>query len=111
MDMHGIAADLRYGARMLAKRPGTTALAILALAMGIGLTTMMFSIVDGAILRGLPFDEGQRLMRIARVQATRPDDSRDVPSDDFLDWRDRQQVFTEVAAFDTPPCAVTNEGL
>ena len=48
--------DLRYGARMIVKRPGTSAIAIVALALGIGLTTTMFSIVQGVILRGLPFD-------------------------------------------------------
>ena len=55
--MIDVAKDLRYGVRMLRKRPGTSALAAAALALGIGLTTTMFSIVDGAFLRGLPFED------------------------------------------------------
>ena len=53
--------DLRVGFRMLLKRPGTSAIAVLALALGIGLTTTMFSIVQGAFMRGLPFEESERL--------------------------------------------------
>ena len=54
--------DLRYGARMMVKRPGTSAIAIIALALGIGLTTTMFSIVEGVLLRGLPFPESDRIL-------------------------------------------------
>ena len=52
--------DVRYVVRMIAKRPGTSAIAIVALALGIGLTTTMFSIVQGVILRGLPFEAGDQ---------------------------------------------------
>src|SRR5262245_1496929 len=62
-----ILSDLRFGARMIIKRPGTSALAIIALALGIGLTTTMFSIVQGAFLRGLPFPESDRLYHLGRI--------------------------------------------
>ena len=52
--MGGWWQDLRYAVRMIAKHPGASALAVVALALGIGLTTTMFSIVQGAVLRGLP---------------------------------------------------------
>ena len=49
--------DFKYGLRMLLKRPGTSAIAVVALGLGIGLTTTMFSIIQGAILRGLPVED------------------------------------------------------
>ena len=64
--------DLRYGVRMIAKRPGTSAIAIVALALGIGLTTTMFSIVQGVILRGLPFAESERIAFISGPPCQRP---------------------------------------
>ena len=65
-------ADLKYALRMLIKRPGTTVLAIIALALGIGLTATMFSIVQGVILRGLPFDESEKILYVGRVNTTQP---------------------------------------
>ena len=62
--MTGLTRDLRYGIRMLAKNPGLSLAAVMAFALGIGLSTAMFSIVYGAILRGLPFEESERLMHV-----------------------------------------------
>ncbi|HEV3075235.1 MAG TPA: hypothetical protein VHB47_12510, partial [Thermoanaerobaculia bacterium] len=56
--------DLRYGGRMLAKAPGHTVAAAIALSLGIGLTTGMFSIVYGALWRGLPYPHSERLMAV-----------------------------------------------
>ena len=84
---------------MLLKRPGTSAIAVLALALGIGLTTTMFSIVQGAFLRGLPFEESDRIMSVGRVNATRPTNSLPTSAEDFLDWQASQQSFEPMAAF------------
>jgi len=107
MNMSGIFGDVRYGARMLLKRPGTSALAIVALALGIGLTTTMFSIVNGAILRGLPFEQSDRLVGVARAPIQEPGNDQGATADDFLDWRDRQQVFSEIAAFQSTSVVVS----
>jgi predicted permease len=88
--------DIRFGVRMLWKRPGTSLLAIAALALGIGLTTTMFSIVDAAFLRGLPFDEGDRIVALSRQQAGQQGLSR-VPPHDFADWRAVQHTFEDLA--------------
>ena len=56
-----LAADTRQTARALLKQPGLAIIAVLALTLGIGLTTMMFSIIQGAFLRGLPFDNADRI--------------------------------------------------
>ncbi|HYN10509.1 MAG TPA: ABC transporter permease [Vicinamibacterales bacterium] len=91
--------DLRYGARMIVKRPGTSAIAIIALALGIGLTTTMFSIVEGVILRGLPFPESDRIMYVARATVKQPDRRDNAPVHDFLDWRAQQKVFESLAGY------------
>src|SRR6185295_12397716 len=84
---------------MLLKRPGTSAIAVLALALGIGLTATMFSIVQGAFLRGLPFEESDRIMSVGRVNVTRPTNSLPVTAEDFADWQASQQSFEPLAAF------------
>jgi predicted permease len=91
--------DFRYGARMILKRPGTSGIAIVALALGIGLTAVMFSVVQGAILRGLPFEGGDRIMLVSRARLSEPGQRRSVPVDDLLDWRERQQSFEGLAAY------------
>ena len=57
--------DLRYGVRMLVKHKGFTAVAVLSLALGIGLTTAIFSLAYGILLRSLPYPEAERLVTIS----------------------------------------------
>jgi len=59
--------DIRHGVRMLIKSPGVSAIAVVALALGIGVTATMFSIVYGALLRGLPFEKADRTYAIRRI--------------------------------------------
>jgi predicted permease len=92
-------ADLRFGTRVLLKRPGTTALAVVALALGIGLTTTMFSIVQGAFLRGLPFPESERIYHLGRVRLQSTGNAGSLPPHDFADWVASQRVFEELGAF------------
>src|SRR5215471_17863670 len=96
--MTGLGRDFTQGWRALMARPGTSMLAILALALGIGLTTTMFSIVQGAILRGLPFEESDRIVSIGKATTGRPDSLDSVSVDDFLDWRRQQTSFEDLAA-------------
>ena len=93
--------DLRYGARLLRRSPGLSTISILALAMGIGLTTTMFSIVYGGILRGLPFEESERIMHLERNNVERDIESMEVTQHDFADWRAQQRSFSGLAAFYT----------
>jgi len=65
--MRRILDDLRFGLRMLTKAPGATLTVLVALSLGIGLTTLMFSLVVGAIVPTLPFENGERIVRISRV--------------------------------------------
>ncbi|MGH9837351.1 MAG: ABC transporter permease [Blastocatellia bacterium] len=91
--------DLRYGARMLMKKPGFTTIAVLTLALGIGAVTAIFSVVNGVLLRPLPFVGAERLVR---VYVTVPDRGvRSNPASwlNFADWRARSSVFDAMAAY------------
>ena len=76
-----------------------SAVAVLALALGIGLTTTMFSIVYGALLRGMPFPEADQLAAVARQNLSRGNGFMSAPVHDYLDYRAQQRSFTALAAF------------
>ncbi len=91
--------DVRYGVRLARRQPGLTLLAVMALTLGIGLTTLMFSIIQGAILRGLPFADADRLVAVSNTDSERPDITRlDVLPHDFVEWREAQTSFEVFAA-------------
>ena len=89
--------DLRYGLRMLAKNPGFTAVALLTLALGIGANTAIFSVVNGVLLRPLPYPEPGRLMLV--YERSREFGHLSVAYPNFLDWRRENHSFTDIAAF------------
>jgi putative ABC transport system permease protein len=97
--MTGLARDLRYGIRMLAKNPGLSLAAVLAFALGIGLSTAMFSIVYGAILRGLPFEEPERLVHIENNNPSKDQQSLEVFLQDYVEIRKRQKSFEDLGGF------------
>src|SRR3984957_13840576 len=87
--------DLRYGARMLRKNPGFTAIAVLTLALGIGANTEIFSFVHGVLLAPLPYHDASRLVvlnettpRVGTVSVSYPN---------FIDWRAQSRSFSEIA--------------
>jgi predicted permease len=99
--MESLWKDLRYSARMLLKTPGNTAVSVIALALGIGLTTTMFSITYGALHRGLPFEEPHRIMHLERNNLSEDIESMEVTMHDFQDWRAQQTSFEDIASFYT----------
>ena len=82
--------DLRYGVRMLWKSPGFTIVAVLTLALGIGANTAIFSVVNGVLLRPLPFRDPSRLVLIAE-KSSFPIISTSY--ENYLDWRDQSHSF------------------
>jgi putative ABC transport system permease protein len=108
--MSWLARDLRVGFRALRTRPGHTAASLIALGLGIGLTTATFSIVDGLLLRGLPFPEGERLMLLGSENPARGLHAAPVDLHDFADWARRQRSFEALAAFDIGTATLTTRG-
>ncbi len=91
--------DLRYGVRMLRKNPGFTCIAVLALALGIGANTAIFSVVDAILLKPLPYKNPDQLVVIWE-NATHLGFPKNTPSPaNFLDWREQSTVFNGMAAF------------
>jgi predicted permease len=91
--------DLRYGARMLLKNPGFTAIAVLALALGIGANTAIFSVVNTILLRPLPYKNPSQLVVIWE-NATHLGFPKNTPSPaNFLDWQKQNTVFEGMGAF------------
>jgi putative ABC transport system permease protein len=105
--MGGWWQDLRYAGRMVRKNPGASALAVVALALGIGLTTTMFSIVQGAILRGLPFEESEKIQYLSIVTPTTTGRGDAVSYHDFTDWRSLQTSFESLEGYVNAGMTVT----
>ena len=98
-DMHSVVSHIRYGVRMLIRRPGLAVTAVTSLALGIGLTTTMFSIVYVAVLRGLPFEDADDLVGLFRNRPAQGADFMGISIHDFQDWRAQQTSFEDIAAY------------
>ncbi len=100
--------DLRFGFRMLLKNPGFTAVAVLTLALGIGANTAIFSVINGVLLRPLPFHEPGRLAMLWTDDLKR--NLREVATayPNFLDWRNQSQTFADMAIFNGNPLVLTD---
>jgi predicted permease len=95
----GFAQDLRYGLRLLVRHPGFTTIAVLALALGIGANSAIFSVVNAILLRPLPYKSPDELVVIWE-NATHLGFPKNTPSPaNFLDWRQQNTVFTGMSAF------------
>ncbi|MGB8459598.1 MAG: ABC transporter permease [Candidatus Acidiferrum sp.] len=93
--MSKLLQDVRYAFRLLAKNPGFTAIAILTLALGIGANTAIFSVVNGVLLRPLPFRDPSRLVLIAE-KSSFPVISTSY--ENYMDWRDQSHSFESMEA-------------
>ncbi|HEX8653161.1 MAG TPA: ABC transporter permease [Pyrinomonadaceae bacterium] len=91
--------DVQYGIRMLVKNPGFTVVSVLALALGIGANTAIFSVVNAVLLRPLPYRDPDRLVFVLRTQP--PIMRGPISRPDFFEWQTQQKVFQEIAAYYT----------
>jgi predicted permease len=99
--------DLRYGARMLMKRPVFTLIAILTLALGIGANTAIFNIVNALLLRPIPsVVEEERLVNVGRTHEDAVFDSLSYP--DYMDYREQNTVFSGIAIYSKTPLHLSN---
>jgi len=110
--MQTLVHDLRYGVRVLLKSPGFTVVAVLTLALGIGANTAIFSIVNGVLLRPLPYRDPQLLLAVGEVETRSgqkvPQGSLSYP--DFADLRVRNRSFESVAAYYDNDLTLTGAG-
>jgi len=90
--------DLLHGIRLLYRRPGFTIAAVLSLALGIGLTTAVFTMLNAVVLRPLPYLQSERLMWMTEVLKKNSTDEVTI-TEHFLEWRDHNQSFTDLAAY------------
>jgi len=97
--MDAILRDIRYGIRSLIKSPGVTVFATLALTLGIGVTTTMFSIVYGALMKGLPYPEGSRIVEVNRNVPSRNIPRMDMPWAEYFDYQAQQHSFARMAGY------------
>ncbi|HKP87588.1 MAG TPA: ABC transporter permease [Blastocatellia bacterium] len=97
--MQTLRQDIRYGTRALLKYPGFTAVAVIALALGIGANTAIFSVVNSMLLRSLPFSEPDRLVQIWESNIKRGRTEMPASFPNFADWRDQNHVFEQVIAY------------
>ncbi|HLM25293.1 MAG TPA: ABC transporter permease, partial [Pyrinomonadaceae bacterium] len=100
--------DIRYGARMLLKNPGVTIIVIIALALGIGANTAIFSVVNAVLLRPLPYDEADRLVFLNEKSPVLDEMSISYPN--FTDWRNHNQSFEKIGVYNRASYNLTGTG-
>jgi putative ABC transport system permease protein len=91
--------DIRYAARMLMKNPGFTAVAVLTLALGIGVNAANFSVINSMLLRPLPFRDLDRLVAVWERIPTQGVERNEVSPANFLDWRAQSHAFEHISAY------------
>ncbi|MGA2075013.1 MAG: ABC transporter permease [Terriglobia bacterium] len=91
--------DLRFGLRVLRRSPGFTAVAVITLALGIGGTAVVFSLLDAVLLRPLPYPHSERLFRLFPLEGKRKRGVEQASYADFHDWQRQTRTFESLAAY------------
>lgn len=107
----GLAQDLRYGCRLLRRQPGFAAIAIATMALGIGATTMLFSVALGVLFEPLPWPDADRLVRVAETRQGRTGRvAGTVSNGTYLAWRDRPATIAGLGGWLTQTATMTGAG-
>jgi len=96
----GLAADLRQAVRLLRHRPGVAGLAVLMLALGIGLATTVFGVYNAVLLAALPYPDASRLVLLWEADRSSPDDTYIVAAPVYEDWRARQRTLAAMGIWE-----------
>jgi putative ABC transport system permease protein len=97
--MDNLLQDVRYGLRTLLRQPGFAATAILTLALGIGATTAIFSVVNAVVLRPMPFDAPDRVVVVTNLNLKTGNRNTTISGPDFFDWRAQARSFEVLSYF------------
>ena len=109
--MRALLQDVRYALRTLSKQPGFTLVAVVTLALGIGANTAIFSVIDAALLRALPYRAPGRLVHLWETKRSRDFEQREASYPDFLDWRAQgSEVFEGLAGYTPRPFTLADAG-
>lgn len=108
--MRTLFADLRYGLRLLRQSPSFAAIAILALALGIGANTAIFSTLDAVVLRPLPYQDPDRVVMVFEDCSQIGFPNNTPAPANFFDWKAQNHVFTDMAATRGRGMSVTEDG-
>ena len=102
--------DFRYGLRILRKSPGFTAVAVLTLALGIGANTAIFSVVDGVLVRPLPYGDPNRLVVVWETNQSRGVPKTDVAPPNLFDWQEQTDIFEAIGGYTPADVTLTYGG-
>jgi putative ABC transport system permease protein len=108
--MLGLIKDIRFAVRHFRKRPGFALVAVATLALGIGANTALFSVVNGVLLRPLPYPDPDRLIALREVNSAKQADSQIAPGN-FLEWQRQSTVFAQLTAYRTVSYNLTGNGV
>jgi len=108
--METLLHDIRYGLRMLSKAPSFSIVATIALALGIGANTAIFSVVNSVLLRPLPFQDSDQLMSLWETDSSRGQQRGSASYPNFADWRAQSQVFERLASYHDSDFILTGRG-
>src|SRR5262245_15857681 len=108
--MRGLGQDLRYAVRLLVRTPGFTFAAIVALALGIGASTTIFSVVSAVLLRPLPYPDADRIVMIWDSNPGRGWDKFAVSPGNYATWTASQSSFEALVALQTADLILTGQG-
>ncbi len=109
--MHASIRLLRYTIRQLVKNPGSSAVAVVTMALGISLTVSMFSIIDGVLLKGLPFEEGEEIVAVWGTNPERDIQRTGISHHDLVELREQQTSFEGLAGTTGGTFNLSDEGL
>jgi hypothetical protein len=109
--MTSLLHDIRYGVRAFVQRPGFTAVAVLTVALGIGATTTIFSVVDAVVLKPLPFADAGRLFVLWESNEKHNLPYMNVAPPNFADWRERSRSFENMGVWRDQTFTLSGQGV
>jgi putative ABC transport system permease protein len=110
-NLEGLFRDIRYGVRMLLKHKGFFAVAVIALGLGIGANTAIFSLVNGVLLRPLPFPNAERIIYFEGKNPAAGITDSNISYLDFTDWSQQTDLFSSTAAYWTGNADLSGDGV